>query len=114
MKTQILTTIVASLMASSVMANTLHCSLEEVIGDKVFQKTVIVAENSTEFVTSAAALAKGFITYTNKHVVINFTDEITKKTAYTVQPIAKRESVNFSMPIAEKVDLGLVVTCSAY
>ncbi|MEN0057851.1 MAG: hypothetical protein AAGB31_03375 [Bdellovibrio sp.] len=114
MKKNILAAIAMTFSAASAMAGTLNCTVSEIIGGSLFRKEVVVQDNSTEFVTTAAATAKGFIAYAGGYAVINFTDVTTNKTSYIVQAVQEGGSAVLNIPIAANAEpIKLEVVCLA-
>lgn len=113
MKKQVFTVIAMTIAASSSFAAALECSVSEVLAGNLFSQTVVVQDNSTEFLTTPSQKTKGFIAYTSGQVVINLYDVTEEKAKYVVTPLATAGQATLEFAPAYDATRTTYVSCKA-
>jgi hypothetical protein len=96
MKKQVFALVAMTVAASTSFAGAIECSVSEVLAGSLFSQTLVVQENSTEFLTTASKQTKGFVAYTSGQVVINLYDVNESKAKYVVTPLADAGQVSLT------------------
>lgn len=111
MKKQVFALVALTVAASSSFAAAVECSVSEVLAGSLFSQTVVVQENSTEFVTTTSQKTKGFVSYTSGLVVINLYDVNEQQAKYVVTPLANDGQVAMTFAPAYDTTRATTVLC---